>query len=649
MSLSHLRTKLASALCLVLAGLAGCGGGAALTGQGGAGGTAPVDTTFAARDASELFAWPTVPTFDFTMPADRWTYLQAHALDEDWEPATVAFDGHNLGETALRFKGSYGSLVNCVDEKTGAITCPKLSLKTDFAEYDGFNRFFGLKKINFHSMNGDPSKMHDRLGYDLYREMGIVSPRASWAVVRVNGQSYGLYSMVEEIDGRLTADRFEGGGNGNLYKEVWPVGDEEGYFAAGLENNRGTATHDGFRAFSGALAAATTAEGLASALATFTDPIYVARFMAVDDAINNVDGPTAFYCDKKNPTSRCYNHNYFWYQEEARPLFWIIPWDLDATMTAASFFGTVPHWTVAGGCDARFTVWGTTIARAPGCDPVFQAVAARSDAYHYAIDELLAGPFSEAAMSTAIETHRAYIADAVAADPLLPGTGGWLTAVAQLGRDLGTLRQRLTAYGKGLEVAPYQLAVPGMNDFETVAPIDVALGVSAIANPQSTVTTTLGTTAPLGGSQDLRVDFVYRNEAPPKGAWTQWSVTSLAFAGGSHDLSTATGLRMLVKSDKPRRVRVQVVSPAQPSANKGIRFGWYVQATATPQMVDLPFATAALPEWVAAGLPDQLAPVLAGATGIDLQPLCTGQNSSGYLPDGKTDSGALQVDAVEIY
>ena len=280
---------------------------------------------------------------------------------------------------------------------------------------------------------------------------------------------------------------------------------------------------------------------------------------------------------------------------------------------------------------------------------MFQAVAARGDAYHQAIDELLAGPFSEATIAAAIEKHRAFIADAIASDPLLSGTAGWLTAVAQLGRDLGTLRQRLIAYGKGREVAPYQLAMPGVNDFETLDPIDVALGVSSIANPQSTATASLGTTAPLAGSQDLRVDFVYRNEAPPAGAWAQWSVTSLGFAGGSHDLSTKTGLRMLVKSDKPRRVRVQVVSPAQPSANKGIRYGWYVQATATPQMVDLPFATAALPEWAATNLPDQLAPVLTGATGIDLQPLCTGQNSSGYLPEGKTDSGALQVDAVEIY
>jgi hypothetical protein len=639
-------------LCLVVGGvvggLAGCGGGAA-GGHGGAGGSAPVDTSFAARDAAELFAWPTVPVFDFTLPAERWTYLQAHAVDEEWEPASVAFDGHNLGETALRFKGSYGSLINCVDASTGEITCPKLSLKTDFSEYEGTNRFFGLKKINFHSMNNDSSKLHDRLGYDLYRQMGVVSPRASWAVVRVNGQSYGLYSMVEEIDGRLTADRFTDGGDGNLYKEVWPVTDETGYYAAGLETNRETATHDGLVAFAGALGAATTPDGRASALATFTDPVYLARFMAVDDAINNVDGPTAFYCDKQNPAARCFNHNYFWYQEEARPFFWLIPWDLDATMVSASFFGTVPHWTVSGGCDVRHTVWGSDLARAPGCDPLFGAVAARADTYHQAIDELLAGPFSAAEISAAIERHSAFIADAVAADPLASGIDGWRAAVAQLGRDLVTLRQRLTAFGNGREVAPYQLAVSGVNDFEAVDPVDVALGVSAICNTQSTVTASLGTGAPLAGAHDLRVDFVYRNEAPPNGAWGQWSVTSVAFAGGPHDLSTKTGLRMLIKTDKPRRVRIQVVSPAQPSASKGIRFGWYVQATATPQMVELPFAAAALPEWAATNLPDKLAPVLAGATGIDLQALCTGQGSTGYLPDGKTDSGALQIDAVEVY
>ena len=63
----------------------------------------------------------------------------------------------------------------------------------------------------------------------------------------------------------------------------------------------------------------------------------------------------------------------------------------------------------------------------------------------------------------------------------------------------------------------------------------------------------------------------------------------------------------------------------------------------------LALADARLPTWAPAGSPDVLADVVAQVTGIDLQPLCTGQLATGYLPEGTTDLGWLEIDGIEVY
>ena len=72
-------------------------------------------------------------------------------------------------------------------------------------------------------MAADPSKLRERLGYSLFREMDIVAPRAVHARVYINGEYHGLFAAVEQVDGRFTANRFPNDGDGNLYKQLWPT------------------------------------------------------------------------------------------------------------------------------------------------------------------------------------------------------------------------------------------------------------------------------------------------------------------------------------------------------------------------------------------------------------------------------------------
>jgi spore coat protein H len=135
-----------------------------------------VDATLADKDAAELFAFPTVPTFDFALPAATWEALKVNARDEVYVEAQACFEGKAIGRVGLRFKGSYGSLYNCFDS-AGVNTCRKLGMKVKFDEYETAQRFYGEKKLNFHGYHYDDSYLKERVAYDLYRAMDVVAPR----------------------------------------------------------------------------------------------------------------------------------------------------------------------------------------------------------------------------------------------------------------------------------------------------------------------------------------------------------------------------------------------------------------------------------------------------------------------------------------
>jgi uncharacterized protein YciW len=55
-----------------------------------------------------------------------------------------------------------------------------------------------------------------------------------------------------------------------------------------------------------------------------------------------------------------------------------------------------------------------------------------------------------------------------------------------------------------------------------------------------------------------------------------------------------------------------------------------------------------VPSW-ATDPKDDLQAILKYVTGLSFQPNCIGRNGSGQLPDGVTDVGWIDIDAVEMY
>lgn len=366
-------------------------------GSGGQSGAAPLAKTEVIAepvdDARDVFGEETVRVYDITVsPADL-ARIDQDPAGEEYIAGSIAVDGSPIGDIGFRYKGSVGAfLAPCtattsVGQATGAKT-GKCSMKVAFDHVDPEMRYRGLRKLNFHSMNQDPSMLRERLAYGLFREMGIAAPRAMHARVNINGKFEGLFIAVEQIDGRFTRSRFSEGGKGNLYKEVWPMHDSADVYRAALETNEDeNPVLDRIVKF-----AAATKLG-AAAVEEHVDRAYVTRYLAADRVMANDDGSAHWWClaiGQGNNPGGTGNHNYYWYEEELAGRFWLLPWDMDSSLGATSFVRIQPEWRTKAPCACS----GNPPQRPTSCDPLFAAWAEWNSDYEAAVDEFLSGPFA---------------------------------------------------------------------------------------------------------------------------------------------------------------------------------------------------------------------------------------------------------------
>ena len=165
--------------------------------------------------------------FDLYLSELNLDKIDSAPADEKYVEGSLVFENRVIKKVGIRYKGSIGAWVGCLSSSdwtnpSGFKTCPKLSMKIKINWLSGDETFYGLKKLQFHSQNLDDSKMHERLGYWMFRSFGVTAPRSNHAVLYINGEFNGLFANTENIDGPFTNKHFEDG-DGNLYKEVWPI------------------------------------------------------------------------------------------------------------------------------------------------------------------------------------------------------------------------------------------------------------------------------------------------------------------------------------------------------------------------------------------------------------------------------------------
>lgn len=79
-------------------------------------------------------------------------------------------------------------------------------LKFDFMIDD--QRYLGLEGLKLNNMREDASQLHEAIGYAIFEAAGVPAPRAGFAEVRLNGESYGLHATIERADRTFLSRHF---------------------------------------------------------------------------------------------------------------------------------------------------------------------------------------------------------------------------------------------------------------------------------------------------------------------------------------------------------------------------------------------------------------------------------------------------------
>lgn len=145
------------------------------------------------------------------------------ALNEDgftYQPATFVHDGVEL-EVGLRLKGD-----SSYETFSG-----KPAMKVKFNEFVEGQKYAEVKRIALNNLTGDPAQGREVACYWVWRAGGMTVPSATFARVYVNDEYFGLYALVEGMDGEWVERHFVDD-SGTL----WAGNDDADFTASGLAN-----------------------------------------------------------------------------------------------------------------------------------------------------------------------------------------------------------------------------------------------------------------------------------------------------------------------------------------------------------------------------------------------------------------------------
>ncbi len=170
-------------------------------------------TSFAQNEGDQFFAdsppWEGIVHeihLDFSQ-VGYWDSLVANKPSETYMKCDVTIDGTLYPDTGVRFKGN--SSYNGPGQKK--------PFKLDLEEFVDDQTHDGLKQFSLNNGFKDPSFLREKLALDFMNQHGIAAPRCTFSRLYINGEYWGLYSVVEDIGKAFLNQRF-GNNDGNLFK-----------------------------------------------------------------------------------------------------------------------------------------------------------------------------------------------------------------------------------------------------------------------------------------------------------------------------------------------------------------------------------------------------------------------------------------------
>ena len=331
-----------------------------------------------------------VNTLSITITDENWQDILDNPLDEEYHETAITFNGVTLDSVAIRTKG--GSSLRSVANSSS----DRYSFKVDINEYVSGQKFFGLKKFTLQNSFNDPSYMREVIAYELMDEMGVPTPEHAYVNFYVNGELFGLYLMVEAVDGEFVEKHFANS-NGDLYKPdgtgsdlLWLGDDIQSYTDINLQTNEESTDNGAFINF---------VESLDKGETSAIDIDTLLRYMSVSTSLSNLDsyhGPLA--------------HNYYIYDDDG--VFSILPWDFNES------FGTFAM--DCNGVDVRELYIDEPVSGALSERPLIANVFAEKsnlDTYHSYLTQLINGSLSSDTFNARVNEIADLIREHVQNDP----------------------------------------------------------------------------------------------------------------------------------------------------------------------------------------------------------------------------------------
>jgi hypothetical protein len=221
----------------------------------------------------------------------------------------------------------------------------KCAFKLDLNDYHG-REWHGLGKLTLNNMVQDNTYVHEWAAYELFRAMGVPSPRVAYGRVGVNGTDYGLYLIVESIDREFLA-RWYTDATGNLYEGAYGVDLYDSHVASfDYKGGDGVSDRSDLQELVDILDDGAT-EANYTRVQTVMDMDEFLANMAVEALTMHWDGYSTA-------------NNYRLYKDPGSGRFQIIPWGTDQTFITAYFTawtgrGRLFQWCLeVGSCSDRY-------------------------------------------------------------------------------------------------------------------------------------------------------------------------------------------------------------------------------------------------------------------------------------------------------
>lgn len=159
----------------------------------------------------KLFDTSCVHTVDVKIAEADWQDLITHPEEKTKYEADLVIDGEEVKQVSFSAKGN--SSLALVKSRGDSI---RYSLKINFGKNIKGQTFHGLDKLHLQNIFGDKTYMKEYLAYDLFRKMGVPAPLASFVFITINGNDFGLYMAVEDLDDSFLDRTCKG--EGSLYQ-----------------------------------------------------------------------------------------------------------------------------------------------------------------------------------------------------------------------------------------------------------------------------------------------------------------------------------------------------------------------------------------------------------------------------------------------